>query len=235
MKTALAIKWPLIYVIPACLILALVAYKVQAPGIEATEDAPKIAGTVTGKMLYSELKSNGSAEPMANVMVVLCRIPEGGLPEGPAISVANDDELEQICTLQGTPTALTDADGVFTLESVPVASYLAMFHPYPNQLEGIEWDGIPVTEAPHNNIDKVIPAISESDFWETGGFGVASAKGWSATEGFIFTTGNFCSQKYGICFMLQEKHPSPVVEVESNQLADIELTNYIKGFIESAE
>ena len=80
---------------------------------------PQPPGVVTGQVMYKALTNDGSAEPMPDVMVALCQVPAKGLPEGPIVASSNRDETEQVCTLQGAPTALTDADGTFTLEVYP--------------------------------------------------------------------------------------------------------------------
>ena len=185
-------------------------------------------GIVTGRVMYEDLSIGGSAEPMPGVMVALCQVPAEGLPEGPAVAESNTDETEHICTLQGTPTALTDADGVFRLDGVPPATYLVMFHLFPDEMEGLEWDGVSLTEAPFDAIDMVIPPSGESGFWEDGGPAIALAN-WSAAEGMTVSRGNVCSDKFGFCFSIRAERLSPIIEVESNETVEIELTAHFNS------
>ena len=189
---------------------------------------PQPPGAVTGKVMYEALTNGGSAEPMPGVMVALCRVPAEGLPEGPPVAASNRDETEHICTLQGALTALTDADGEFTLDGVPPAAYVVMFHLFPDAMEGVEWDGVALTEASLNEVDMVVSPSGESDFWEDGGPAIALAN-WSAAEGMTVATGNVCSNKFGFCFSIHSERLHSVAELESNQTVEIELTTHFKS------
>jgi hypothetical protein len=179
--------------------------------------------------MYEDLTNGGSAEPMPDVMIALCRVPAEGLPEGPTVARSNRDETEHICTLQGVPTALIDADGAFTLDGVPPATYLVMFHLFPAEVEaqGVEWNGVALTEAPFNEVDMEVPPSSKSDFWEDGGPAIALWN-WSAAEGETVGKGNVCSHKFGFCFSIRDERLHPVIEVEPNETVEIELTAHFK-------
>jgi hypothetical protein len=175
--------------------------------------------------MYTDLSNGGNAEPVPNVMVVLCQVPAEGLPEGPAVAESNRNETEHICTLKGVPTALTDADGVFTLDGVPPATYLVVFHLFPDEMEEVEWDGVTLMEAHFNAIDQAVSPSGEAGFWEDGG-PVIGRGNWSAAEGMTVSTGNVCSNKFGFCFSIRDGRPSPVIEIESNETVEIELTTH---------
>jgi hypothetical protein len=177
--------------------------------------------------MYEKLTNGGIAEHAPGIMIALCKVPAEGLPEGPAVSRSNRDETEHICTLLGMPTALTDADGAFTLDGVPPATYLVMFHLFPAEVEGIKWNGVALTEAPLNEVDMEFPPSGESDFWENGGPAIAIAS-WDNVEGMTVTRGNVCSEKYGFCFSIRDKRPHPDIKVEPNETVFIELTAHFK-------
>jgi hypothetical protein len=160
-------------------------------------------------------------------MITLCRVRAEGLPEGPTVARSNKDETEHICMLQGVPTALTDADGVFTLDGVPPAAYLVMFHLFPDKMEGVEWNGVVLTEAPFDEVDNEIPPSGVSDFWENGGPAIARGN-WSEAEGMTVSTGNVCSNEFGFCFSIRDERLHPVIEVESNETVEVELTTHFK-------
>jgi hypothetical protein len=190
---------------------------------------PKPPGTVTGKVLYKGLTKPGDTEPMADVMIALCRVSEEGLPEGPPIATKNRDETEHICTLQGEPTTLTDADGAFTLDGVPPATYLVMFHLFPAevQAEGVQWNGVVLTEAVVDEVDMAVSPSGESGFWENGGPAI-SLMNWKAGEGMTVSEGNVCSDKFGFCFSIHDEGLSPVITLESNETVEVELTAHFK-------
>jgi len=189
---------------------------------------PQPPGTVTGKVMYEALTNGGSAEPMPGVMVALCRAPAEGLPEGAPVAASNKDALEHICTLQEAPTALTDADGEFVLDGVPPAVYVVMFHLFPDEMAGVEWDGVVLTEAVLNEVDMEVSPSGESDFWEDGGPVIALAN-WRAGEGMTVATGNVCSNKVGFCFSVHSELLHSVVELEPNGTVEIELTTHFKA------
>ena len=203
----------------------------QVPSTPTPIEPP---GTIIGKVVYADPSNGGSAEPMQDVMVVLCRVPAEGLPEGPAVASSNRDETEHICTLLGTPTALTDPDGVFTLDGVPSATYLVMFHLFPDEMEGVEWDGVALMEAYLNeDISTIdIPPSGESGFWEDGGHAIATMAftfDSGKFEGNWLARGNVCSNKFEFCFSIRDNYLNPVTEVESNETVEIELTAHFKS------
>jgi len=181
-------------------------------------------GNISGKMIYENLTNGGSTKPMANVMIVLCRVSSDGLPDGPVVAASNKGEIEHICTLQGGATTLTDTDGTFTLNDVPPAIYLVMFHLFPAELDkqGVEWNDIALTEASWNDVDGVEPSVA-SGFWEDGGKAFALSD-WNSRDGTTVTKGNVCSNKFGFCFSILEGGPYPVIEVKSDETIKVELT-----------
>ena len=82
-----------------------------ATPVPTATPTPLPPGTITGEVMYEHLTNRSNTEPIPDVMIALCRVPAEGLPEGPPVSASNRDESEHICTLQGTPTALTDTEG----------------------------------------------------------------------------------------------------------------------------
>lgn len=202
------------------------------PTLVPPTDVP--LGTITGKVTYADLSNINSAKPMQDVMVLLCRVPAEGLPFGPTVASINRDETEDICTLQGTPTALTDSEGVFTLDGVPSATYLVLFHLFPDEMEGVEWDGVALMEAYLSEVTGEIPPSGESGFWEDGVFGSLEkiTMSWNPTINknfeYSLNMGTVCSRKFGFCSSIRDEHPSPVTEVESNETVEIELTTYFE-------
>lgn len=184
-------------------------------------------GNVSGRVIYRNLDMSGSPDLMPGVMVVLCRVSNDGLPEGPVVGSSNYGETESICMLQGAPTALTDADGRFTLDGVTPGTYLLLFHLWPDGVGELQWDGVTLTEAPFDEVDRVIPPSEAKDFWERGGPTIALAN-WSASEGMNLTRGNICSDKFGFCFSVYDERLSPIIEVKSNETVEAELTTYFK-------
>lgn len=199
-----------------------------ATPVPTATPTPLPPGTITGEVMYKPLTKRADAEPMPNVVIALCRVPAEGLPEGPPVSLSNKDESEKICTLQEVPTALTDAQGSFTLDGVPPGTYVVMFHLFPDMLGagGTEWDGIVLMEASLDETNS-IPASGQSDFWERGGPAIALGN-WSQGVGMTVSEGNVCSDALGFCFSIHEEHLATVVEVRSHETVEVQLTAHLK-------
>jgi hypothetical protein len=215
-----------------CHKIMVLVTSILLPGFLAACAAPppQPPGTITGTMKYEQLSGGGSAEPVPDMLIALCRVPAAGLPDGPIVASSNRGKTEHICTVQGAPTAVTDKDGAFTLASVPPATYLVMFHLSPAAAEASRagWNGVALTEASFNEIDGKVPSSSKPDFWEDGGPAIALAS-WSASEGMTVTTGNVCSDKFGFCFSIRDGHAQPVIEVKPSETVEIELTTHLKS------
>ena len=188
---------------------------------------PVPPGTVTGNVAYENLTKRGSTEPMADVMIVLCQIADEGLPEGPPVASKNRDEAEHICTLQGEPTALTGADGSFTLEGVPPGAYLVLFHLFSSEVQGTEWHGVDLTEAVVDEKGMAVAPSGKPDFWANGGPAI-SLMNWRAGEGMTASQGNVCSDRFGFCFSIRDEGLSPVIELASGETVEVELTAHFK-------
>ena len=61
------------------------------------------------------------------------------------------------------------------LDNVSPGTCLVTFSLFPSELEGVEWSGIAVTEAPLSATGMDIPAFGEADFWQSGGPAIALA------------------------------------------------------------
>ena len=210
--------------LPACGTPAPTATPVPTPTPTPTPEPP---GTVSGKVMYKSLTSPGNTEPMADVLIALCRVSEEGLPEGPPVATKNRGETEHICTLQGEPTALTGADGAFTLDGVPPGDYLVLFHLFPSEIHETKWHGVALTEAVVDEVKMAVAPSDKPDFWQAGGPAIALAN-WKAGEGMTLSQGNVCSDKFGFCFSIRDEGLSPVIEVASHETVEVELTAHLK-------
>jgi len=171
--------------------------------------------------------SPGNTEPMADVLIALCRVSEEGLPEGPPVATKNRGETEHICTLQGEPIALTGADGAFMLDGVPPGDYLVLFHLFPSEIHETKWHGVALTEAVVDEVKMAVAPSDKPDFWQAGGPAIALAN-WKAGEGMTLSQGNVCSDKFGFCFSIRDEGLSPVIEVASHETVEVELTAHLK-------
>lgn len=195
------------------------------PEPTATSSPP---GAVRGRVVFAEKWTGGSTEPVGSVMIVLCQVPEEGLPEGPDITEANKDEGEYICSLQAMPTALTDPGGVFTLSDVSPATYLVMFRLLPATVDeqDPEWDGFALTQP---GIDTRGYLSGRSRFWEGGGDGAGRAHYDLARGGLVVQKGTYCSNELSLCFSIRDERVHPVIRVEPNKTVEVELTTYLRA------
>jgi hypothetical protein len=177
--------------------------------------------------MYKSLTSPGGPEPMADVLIALCRTARDGLPEGPPVAAKNRGETEHICTLQGEPTSQTDAQGAFTLGGVPPGTYLVLFHLFPSEIQATEWHGVALTEAVFDELEMEVVASGRSDFWQNGGPAISLAN-WRAGEGMTVSQGNVCSDSLGFCFSIRDEGLSPVIELASHETVEVELTAHYK-------
>jgi len=186
-------------------------------------------GTISGLVVYKYLTGKKPSEPMQNVKIVLCRVPDDkGLPEGPVAATSNKGKVETICALRSALTAVTDSDGRFTLSRVPVGTYLVVFHLWPSKLDAsvTDWNGMAVTEAVLSDAGNDILASGKSTFWEKGGLPAVLAS-WDLDKGFTATQGSVCSNSWGFCFSLREKRPHPIVKVQPDSTVEVVLPIYI--------
>jgi hypothetical protein len=188
---------------------------------------PEPPGRISGQVIYQDLKETDDPEPLAGILVVLCRLSGESQPEGPPVAVSNQGK--PICTLQGEPTVSTSEDGSFILEGVTPATYLVMFQLWPDNIRAgeVEWEEVILTEANLNEVKGVISPSNKLDFWETGG-PVIGTMDWSFSKGSRISDGNLCSNKYGFCFSVHEERLDPVIDVKANGMVDVELVAHFQ-------
>ena len=203
-------------------------------------------GNISGRLVfggYDEKNPQGGPGDahslrlgIGNVMIVLGQV-EKRLPKGPAVADRNEDNPELIGVLRENLTAVTDSNGRFTLNKVPVGTYLVLFHLLPDGLKSKvgKWDGVGVVEADVevvSDIDAPIPnsrwAIPPSSkaFWARGG--TISGKGnWTSQDGFTLIEGTVFSTQYGFCFSVRDERPYPIVKVQPDSTAETLITTWI--------
>lgn len=185
-------------------------------------------GTITGRVV-----GTGSEAGIADVQVILCRLAvKGGepvLPTNPPVSNANFGAEEAFCELIAEPTAISGADGSFTIAGVPAGSYVLMYSSFPDKFSEIpasEWDKTEVstvnlcqTDDPVNLV--MNPCVmADPLFWSEGGLLAASAN-WAASAGFTAANGDVCSNTLSICFSLKDTMLANVIEVLPEQTVTV--------------
>lgn len=185
-------------------------------------------GTITGNVFNEIPNKEIPREPLQNVKIVLCKLFErDGLPEGPMVASMNKDKAEKIGILIAEPTAVTDSVGKFMLTNVPVGTYLILFHLFPDELIGVDWQGAVLPQAYFDFQNQKIPASGKADFWEKGGLAVVTGN-WSSQDGFTAAEGSVCSESLGFCFMLRDQKPYPIVNVHPDSTVDVLITTQLK-------
>ncbi len=214
MKPALAIKLSLIHVLSTCLTLTLVACKeqvvevpeAQAPDVEAAAVTLEPSGTINGSLTGAD-----TGEPLKETRIILCLFPD----------LETDD---YVCTLQAMPTALTDANGAFVLDKVPLGSY-ALTYGFADELVSNpdEWGGVTVdTRVKHWDGWKMTE-LREGVFWQDG---------QSFLDGEIdFTiasdhqphlgSGSVKSNYFGIWITAEDLELTPIVQVQAGETTDL--------------
>jgi hypothetical protein len=209
------------------MVLALGMALILSCSLFQISSTPAPSGTISGKVVYQDTKIANSLQPLPGVLVALCRISEEGHSEIPPVAVTAQGE--SICTLQSSPIVPTNADGTFVMQGVPPGTYLLLFHLRPDELGDApdEWDSVVLTDAYVDEIEMVVPPMKDSDFWETGGL-IFGQVNLSVELGARVSNGNVCSNKYGFCFSVRDELLHPVVDVESNTIAEVEVVTYAK-------
>jgi len=196
--------------------------------LSACSSPEKGMGTITGNVFNEVPNKEIPREPLQNVKIVLCKLSEGdGLPEGPMVASMNEDKVEKIGILIAEPTAVTDSVGKFMLTNVPVGTYLILFHLFPDELIGVDWQGAVLPEAYFDFQSQKIPASGKPDFWEKGGLAMVTGN-WSSKEGFTAAEGSVCSESLGFCFLLRDQKPYPIIRVQPDSTIDVLLTTQLK-------
>jgi len=196
--------------------------------LSACSSPEKGMGTITGSVFNEVPNKEIAREPLQNVRVVLCKLSEGdGLPEGPMVASMNEDKAEKIGVLIAEPTALTDSVGKFMITNVLVGTYLILFHLFPDELRGVDWNGAVLPEAYFDFQMQKIPPSGKPDFWEKGGLAMVTGN-WSSQDGFTAKEGSVCSESLGFCFMLRDQKPYPIVRVQPDSTKDVLLTTQLK-------
>ena len=194
----------------------------------ACSSPEKGMGTVTGNVFNEVPNKEIPREPMQNVKIVLCKISDSdGLPEGPIVASMNEDKAETIGILIAEPTALTDSVGKFMLTNVPVGTYLILFHLFPDELMGVDWQGAVLPKAYFDFQKQKIPPSGKPDFWEKGGLAMVTGN-WSSQDGFTAKEGSVCSESLGFCFMLRDQKPYPIVRVQPDSTINVLITTQLK-------
>ena len=194
----------------------------------ACSSPKKGMGTITGNVFNEVPTKEIPREPMQNVKIVLCKMSDSdGLPEGPMVASMNEDKAETIGILIAEPTALTDSVGKFMLTNVPVGTYLILFHLFPDELMGVDWQGAILPEAYFDFQSQKIPSSGKPDFWEKGGLAMVTGN-WSSQDGFTAKEGSVCSESLGFCFMLRDQKPYPIVRVQPDSTINVLITTQLK-------
>lgn len=189
-------------------------------------NTPLPTGSVSGLINYQNFDKPEIVKPLPGVLIALCKIPSEGLPDGPLIAESNFKDGESVCTMVGEPRALTDDQGMFVIEDVPIGNYVVLFNLSTALTEerSVKWDGIPMTKAHFSNME--VAASGKEDLWLKGGELIGSADYILDEGGLIFRTGNACSNAYGFCFSILKRNPSPVVVVEPGKTVFTELKSH---------
>ena len=169
-----------------------------------------------------------TGEPLKDAQIILCLLPE---TEG----------VNFLCTLQATPTALSDASGVFTFSDVNPGAYVLMYG-LSDELASTpdEWGDVKVTKAKpcmrgmKNAVCQSLEA-PEGLFWQAGGtylgevifrLGVPDDETESTvigTGGGTYTfQGAVRSDHTGISIMVSDGELAPVVRVQAGETTEIE-------------
>jgi hypothetical protein len=187
------------------------------------------SGTIHGRILYQDLKTEEPGPPVSRAMIALCRISaSAGTSEGPVIADSNREGVQSIGIIQAEPTTVTDPNGRFELGSVPPGTYLILFHLWPDRLDGdrTHWGDVLITEGHLDVRNNSITPSGKADFWEKGGRVVGLAN-WSQANGFRITQGTASSAMYGFCFGIRDEKPHPIVKVEAGSAVDVLLVTHI--------
>ena len=196
--------------------------------LSACSSPEKGMGTITGNVFNEVPNKEIPREPLQNVKIVLCKVSEGdGLPEGPMVASMNKDKVEKIGILIAEPTAATDSVGKFMLTNVPVGTYLILFHLFPDELMGVDWQEAVLPEAYFDFQSQKIPSSGKPDFWEKGGLAMVRGN-WSSQEGFTAEEGSVCSESLGFCFLIRDQKTYPIVKVQPDSTIEILLTTQLK-------
>ena len=174
-----------------------------APESEPPPETGAISGTIVGE---------DSGEPLAGVTIILASLKE---------SRENGDLYE----LVASPVVVTDSDGSFNLEEVPVGTYL-LAHASEGELkaEPSEWKGVEI-ENMRMEFDQVTADLvmsNEGKFWEDGLGGYSRQEVITRANGVDLANGSITSKSLGITIMAVDSKLAPIVEVVKDDTTKIE-------------
>jgi hypothetical protein len=162
-----------------------------------------ITGTLVGEV---------SGEPLAGATIILASLKE---------SRENGDLYE----LLASPLAVTDSDGSFSLEAVPVGTYLLVhsckgeLKAEPNDLEGIEIENLRMK---FDQANLKFMMSNEGKFWEGGVSGLGEQGMITTANALNLHNGSVRSNSLGITIMAVDSKLSPVVKVAKDETAKVD-------------
>jgi hypothetical protein len=199
----------------------------------------KKTGNISGRLVFGSYDEKnaqeGPGDPhsrrlgIANALIVLGQV-ERRLPEGPAVADRNENKNEVIARIRANLKAVTDSNGRFMLDKVPVGTYLVLFHLFPGNVskeQRDDWDGLPVPKADVDGSFARVPS-SLIAFWLRGGL-VSGNGNWNSQDGFTLTQGNVFSDWYGFGYCVRDERPYPIVKVQPDSTVEALLTSRILG------
>lgn len=187
-------------------------------------------GAIEGRLVRAK-----DGDPAAGVQVILC-------------ALTSEAGARSLCTLLGSPTAVSDASGGFVLSEVPAGPY-ALVYGWPGELklDSSHWQGLELTRAEtcmENGINAICRSSSDGSlFWSSGGTYLGDlpilrflAEGLDAeakdapvslrytqgTGGAYLYDGGVLSRYCGISIMVAEGKLAPAVQVLAGETSSIE-------------